>query len=250
MKKHAGSGKIMLIRLDPDLQHCLPIPWVLSFCDWLRKCIRILFVLSNWCAWLSQMAQQHAKMDLFADIVGDDASPEDYHRYCIRWRQSWGLPHVLYAVTPVLRTTTGTVCDDASPENYWYHMYLLYAMTHVLRAILVIAVVGDDASPEDYLSSYNEQYWALKNCCMLLTQIKYVLVCQHCCLLRGWEEQPPGGPVLLPGRRVLQGGHATTTVTFGTLVLGIQYIWIRILRFALIWIQFRVWILAVSHVYF
>ena len=178
MKKHAGSGKIMLIRLDPDLQHCLSIPWVLSFCDWLRKCIRILFVLSNWCAWLSQMAQQHAKMDLFADIV------------------------------------------------------------------------GDDASPEDYLSSYNEQYWALKICCMLLTQIKYVLVCQHCCLLRGWEEQPPGGPVLLPGRRVLQGGHATTTVTFGTLVLGIQYIWIRILKFAPIWIQFRVWILAVSHVYF
>ena len=152
--------------------------------------------------------------------VCDDASPED--RYCMRWRKSWGLPQVLlslWAMTPVLRTTT------------------------------VIAVVGDDASPEDYLS-YNEQYWALKNCCLRLTQVKYVLVCQHCCLLRGWEEQPPGGPVLLPGRRVLQGGHATTTVTFGTLVLGIQYIWIRILKFAPIWIQFRVWILAVSHVYF
>ena len=27
-----------------------------------------------------QLAQQHAKMDLFADIVGDDATPEDYHR--------------------------------------------------------------------------------------------------------------------------------------------------------------------------
>jgi hypothetical protein len=27
-----------------------------------------------------QLAQQHAKMDLFADIVGEDAGPEDYHR--------------------------------------------------------------------------------------------------------------------------------------------------------------------------
>jgi hypothetical protein len=32
---------------------------------------------------LFQLAQQHAKMDLFADIVGDDASPEDYHRYTV-----------------------------------------------------------------------------------------------------------------------------------------------------------------------
>ena len=30
-----------------------------------------------------QLAQQHAKMDLFADIVGDDATPEDNHSIAV-----------------------------------------------------------------------------------------------------------------------------------------------------------------------
>ena len=30
-----------------------------------------------------QLAQQHAKMDLFADIVGADATPEDYHSIAV-----------------------------------------------------------------------------------------------------------------------------------------------------------------------
>jgi hypothetical protein len=57
------------------------IPWIKilhTVFRVLKPCITICFSINGLCF---QLAQQHAKMDLFADIVGDDASPEDYHRY-------------------------------------------------------------------------------------------------------------------------------------------------------------------------
>ena len=46
----------------------------------------LLFLFVDWPCWehlvlVLQLAQQNAKMDLFADIVGEGATPEDYHRF-------------------------------------------------------------------------------------------------------------------------------------------------------------------------
>jgi len=105
-----------------------------------------------------QLAQQHAKMDLFADIVGDDATPEDYHSIAVYFeteRNHLQAGRFYYragehskALRHLLKVAASTT-DDSEPLNLAIEVVGASGQSHLARQLIEFLMGETDGVPKD-----------------------------------------------------------------------------------------------------
>ena len=105
-----------------------------------------------------QLAQQHAKMDLFADIVGDDATPEDNHSIAVyfegekNYLQAGRFYHRAGEHSKALRhllKVASASQDDGEAINLAIEVVGASGQGHLSRQLIEFLMGENDGVPKD-----------------------------------------------------------------------------------------------------